>query len=113
MPDTDPDSLFAEVRIPRQVSPLHQPPANAIERHLPRNDSPRSDRGSVSETSLVRRGLNRRLTQQARSRRKKRHSVALPPDSFEQYERLPSRSRGVFIERALLSFLAQGYSQND
>lgn len=49
------------------------------------------------------------LTQQARSGRKKRHTVELPPELLEQYERLPSRSRGVIIERALLSFLAQGF----
>ena len=52
-----------------------------------------------------------RLTQQARSGRKKRHTVELPPELLEQYERLPSRSRGVIIERALLSFLAQGFER--
>ncbi len=54
-----------------------------------------------------------RLTQQARSGRKKRHTIELPPELFEQYLRLPSRSRGVIVERALLSFLVKGYGGPD
>ena len=54
-----------------------------------------------------------RLTQQARSGRKKRHTVELPPELFEQYMRLPSRSRGVIVERALLSFLVKGYGRRE
>lgn len=49
------------------------------------------------------------LTQQARGGRKKRHTIELPADLFEQYQHLPSRSRGVIIERAVLSFLARGF----
>ncbi len=48
------------------------------------------------------------LTQQARSGRTKRHTVELSEKLFEQYAKLPSRSRGLIIERALLSFLARG-----
>ena len=48
------------------------------------------------------------LTQQARGGRTKRHTVELPEELFEGYAKLPSRSRGVIIERALLSFLARG-----
>ena len=48
------------------------------------------------------------LSQQARSGRKKRHTVELPAELCAQYDKLPSRSRGVIIERALLSFLARG-----
>lgn len=49
------------------------------------------------------------LSQQAKSGRNKRHTVELPKDLFNQYQSLPSRSRGVIIERALLSFLARGF----
>ncbi|MCP3957418.1 MAG: hypothetical protein GY719_06165 [bacterium] len=52
-----------------------------------------------------------RLTQQARGGRKKRHTVELPAELLGHYEALPSRSRGVIIERALLSFLAQGFER--
>ncbi len=51
------------------------------------------------------------LSQPARSGRQKRHTVELPGDLFEQYEKLPSRSRGVIIERALLSLLARGFEE--
>lgn len=51
------------------------------------------------------------LTQQPRNGRKKRHTVELPAELFERYEGLPRRSRGVIIERALLSFLAQGFAR--
>ncbi len=54
-------------------------------------------------------GEGLRPTQQARGGRKKRHTVELPPELVERYERLPSRSRGVIIERALASFLVQGF----
>ncbi len=49
------------------------------------------------------------LTQQATGGRSKRHTVELPEDLFALYVKLPSRSRGVIIERALLSFLARGF----
>ncbi len=49
-----------------------------------------------------------RLTQQARSGKKKRHTVELPAELAEHYGSLPRLSRGVIIERALLSFLARG-----
>ncbi len=52
-----------------------------------------------------------RLTQPARGGRKKRHTFALPAELFDRYRDLPSRSRGVIIERALLSFLAQGFEK--
>ena len=48
------------------------------------------------------------LSQPARSGRKKRHTVQVPADLFARYNKLPSRSRGVIIERALLSYLARG-----
>ncbi len=53
-------------------------------------------------------GKGLRLTQRARSGRKKRHTVELPAELFEEYRKLPSRSRGVIVERALLSLLARG-----
>ena len=49
------------------------------------------------------------LTQQAKSGARKRHTVELSPDLMEHYRKLPSRSRGKIIERALLSMLAQGF----
>ncbi len=49
-----------------------------------------------------------RLTRQARSGPTKRHTVELPAQLLESYRELPSRSRGVIIERALLSLLARG-----
>ncbi len=48
------------------------------------------------------------LTRQSRDGRRRRHTVELPGDLIEQYRKLPSRSRGVIIERALLSLLARG-----
>lgn len=52
-----------------------------------------------------------RLTQQARNGRKKRHTVELPPELLARYEALPNRSRGLIIERALLSFMARGFDR--
>lgn len=57
-------------------------------------------------------GAGLRITQQARGGRKKRHTVELPAELFARYQRLPSRSRGVIIERALLSFLSQGLDRS-
>ncbi len=50
-----------------------------------------------------------RLTLQARPGSRKRHTVELPAELFERYQGLPSRSRGLILERALLAFLAQGF----
>ena len=50
-----------------------------------------------------------RLTQQVKSGRRKRHTVELPTELLEHYGSLPSRSRGVIVERALLTFLARGF----
>ena len=49
-----------------------------------------------------------RLTQQARNGKKKRQTVELPAKLAEHYGTLPRLSRGVIIERALLSLLARG-----
>ncbi len=50
-----------------------------------------------------------RLSEQVRHGLKKRHTVELTGEIIEVYEKLPARSRGVIIERALLSFLARGF----
>ena len=48
------------------------------------------------------------LTRERRDGRRKRHTVEVSGDLLEQYQKLPSRSRGVIIERALLTLLARG-----
>lgn len=49
------------------------------------------------------------LTQAVRGGRKRRHTVELSPGLYAVYEKLPDRSRGVIIERALLTILAAGF----
>lgn len=68
--------------------------------------------GDVIRAALAAYATGLDLVQQAKSGRKKRHTVELSPELFAHYQKLPSRSRGVIVERALLSFLAQGLGKS-
>ncbi len=67
--------------------------------------------GDLIRAALRAYGEGMRLTQQTKGGRKTRHTVALAPELLERYLSLPSRSRGLIVERALLSFLAQGFDR--
>ncbi len=81
---------------------------NALEAAHAAGDYRHQSVGDLIREALGAYGNGLRLSQQARSGRKKRHTVELSPELLERYRELPSRSRGVILERALLSLLARG-----
>ncbi len=82
---------------------------NALEAAHASGDYRHQSVGDLIRAALGAYGSGLRLTEQARRGRKKRHTVELPVEIIEVYENLPARSRGVIIERALLSLLARGF----
>lgn len=86
---------------------------NALEAAHTSGDYRYQSVGDLIRSALEAYGEGLRLTQQARGGRKKRHTVELPHKLYAQYLRLPSRSRGVIVERALLSFLAHGCDKRE
>ncbi len=53
------------------------------------------------------------LTQQAKPGPKKRQTVQLSAEMMAEYQKLPTRSRGEIVERALLTFLGGGFGMAD
>lgn len=84
---------------------------NALEAAHASGDYRHQSIGDLLRAALRAYGEDLRLSEQARGGRKKRHTVELPADLVSRYLQLPSRSRGVILERALLSLLAQGFER--
>ncbi len=82
---------------------------NALEAAYTAGDYRYQSVGDLIRAALRAYGKGLRLTEGMRSGRRKRHTVELPAELFEEYQKLPSRSRGVILERALLSLLARGF----
>ena len=82
---------------------------NALEAAHTSGDYRYQSIGDLIRAALLAYSAGLQLTQQARGGRKKRHTVELQGELVKRYKALPNRSRGEILERALISFLAQGF----